>query len=105
MKALDDQKLADNTFVFFTSDNGPEGDGRPRPHPRLDRRAARPEAVDVRGRHPRAGDRPLAGQIKPGTTCDAPVIGSDFFPTVLGAGGREAAGRPRDRRGRRASAS
>ena len=27
MKALDEQKLADTTFVFFTSDNGPEGDG------------------------------------------------------------------------------
>lgn len=27
MKALDEQKLTDSTFVFFTSDNGPEGDG------------------------------------------------------------------------------
>ena len=27
MKSLDEQKLADHTFVFFTSDNGPEGDG------------------------------------------------------------------------------
>jgi arylsulfatase A len=27
MKALDEQKLTDTTFVFFTSDNGPEGDG------------------------------------------------------------------------------
>ena len=27
MQALDEQKLAESTFVFFTSDNGPEGDG------------------------------------------------------------------------------
>src|SRR5262249_3699320 len=27
MKALDEQKLTDTTFVVFTADNGPEGDG------------------------------------------------------------------------------
>ena len=27
MKALDDRGLAGSTFVFFTSDKGPEGDG------------------------------------------------------------------------------
>jgi arylsulfatase A-like enzyme len=27
------------------------------------------------------------GRIKPGTTCDVPVIGSDFFPTALSTAG------------------
>ena len=27
LKALDDLNLAENTFIIFTSDNGPEGDG------------------------------------------------------------------------------
>jgi arylsulfatase A len=31
MRALDEQKLADNTLVVFTSDNGPEGNGTTTP--------------------------------------------------------------------------
>ena len=73
-----------STFVFFTSDNGPEGDGTEGPHPRQHRRASRAEAVDVRGRHPRTGDRPLAGADPAGHDRDVPVIGTDLFPTVLG---------------------
>jgi arylsulfatase A len=83
MKALDDQKLADNTFVFFTSDNGPEGDGTTK--------RTRGSTGGLRGRK-RAmyeggirvpGIARWPNVIRPGTVADAPVIGSDFFPTAL----------------------
>jgi arylsulfatase A len=94
MKALDEQKLADSTFVFFTSDNGPEGDGA--------KGRTRGSTGDLRGRK-RAlyeggirvpGIARWPGQIKPATTRDVPVIGSDLLPTVLGLAG---AGVPGDR--------
>jgi arylsulfatase A len=87
MKALDDQKLADHTFVFFTSDNGPEGDGL--------KGRTRGSTGGLRGRK-RAlyeggirvpGIARWPGRIPAGTTCDVPVIGSDLFPTVLGLAG------------------
>ena len=87
MKALDEQKLTDSTFVFFTSDNGPEGDGV--------KGRARGSTGGLRGRK-RAlyeggirvpGIARWPGRIKPGTTCDVPVIGSDLFPTVLALAG------------------
>jgi arylsulfatase A len=87
MKALDEQKLAEDTFVFFTSDNGPEGDGK--------KGRARGSAGGLRGRKRAVyeggirvpGMARWPGKIKPGTVCDVPVIGSDLFPTVLGLAG------------------
>lgn len=87
MKELDELKLAPNTLVFFTSDNGPEGDG-------LTKRT-RGSTGGLRGRK-RAmyeggirvpGIARWPGRIKPGTTDDRPVIGSDLFPTILTAAG------------------
>jgi arylsulfatase A len=84
MKALGEQKLTDTTFVFFTSDNGPEGDGL--------KNRTRGSTGGLRGRK-RAmyeggirvpGLARWPGQIKPNTTADGPVIGTDLFPTVLG---------------------
>jgi arylsulfatase A len=84
MKALDDQKLMENTFVFFTSDNGPEGPanlkGRTRGSTgglRGRKRSMYEGGIRVPGiaRFPKF--------IKPGHVSDTPVIGSDFFPTVL----------------------
>ncbi|MBA4191763.1 MAG: N-acetylgalactosamine-6-sulfatase [Planctomycetaceae bacterium] len=84
MKALDEQKLADATFVFFTADNGPEGDG--------EKNRTRGSTGGLRGRK-RAlyeggirvpGIARWPGHVKPGTTADGPVIGSDLLPTVLG---------------------
>ncbi len=94
MKALDEQKLTDSTFVFFTSDNGPEGDGI--------KGRARGSAGGLRGRK-RAlyeggirepGIARWPGKIRPGTTCDVPIIGSDLFPTMLGLAGAKV---PQDR--------
>ncbi|MBX6313625.1 MAG: sulfatase-like hydrolase/transferase [Isosphaeraceae bacterium] len=94
MKALDDEELADTTFVYFTSDNGPEGDGL--------KGRTRGSTGGLRGRKRSMyeggirvpGIARWPGHIAPGTTCDEPVIGSDLFPTVLGLAGVEA---PADR--------
>jgi arylsulfatase A len=83
MKALDDQKLSDTTFVFFTSDNGPEGDGV--------KGRSRGSTGGLRGRKRSVyeggirvpGIARWPGRIPPGTTSDVPIIGSDLFPTVL----------------------
>ncbi len=90
MKSLDSQKLTDNTFVFFTADNGPEG-------PEVLKGRNRGSSGGLRGRKRAmyeggirvAGMARWPGHIKPGSTSDVPVIGSDFFPTALGLAGRK----------------
>lgn len=94
MQALDEQKLTDSTFVFFTSDNGPEGDGIKSP--------GRGSSGGLRGRKRDVHEGGIRvpglarwpGKIKPGSTVDVPVIGSDVFPTMLGIAGVEV---PKDR--------
>jgi arylsulfatase A len=87
MKALDRQGLTDTTFVFFTADNGPEGDGL--------KGRTRGSAGGLHGRKRDVyeggirvpGIARWPGKIRPATTCDAPVIGSDLFPTLLRVAG------------------
>ncbi len=94
MKTLDEQKLADSTFVFFTSDNGPEGDGIKSP--------GRGSSGGLRGRKRDVHEGGIRvpglarwpGKIQAGTTSEVPVIGSDVFPTMLGLAGVEV---PKDR--------
>jgi arylsulfatase A len=82
-RSLDELKLTDNTFVFFTSDNGPEGDGVKSP--------GRGSSGGLRGRKRDLHEGGIRvpgiarwpGKIPAGTTCNAPVIGSDLFPTAL----------------------
>ena len=89
MKALDELGVADDTLVFFTSDNGPEGEG--------DKGPGRGLAGPLRGRkrsmyeggHRVPGIVRWPGKVEPGATSDLPVIGSDFFPTALAAAGVE----------------
>jgi arylsulfatase A len=87
MKALDEQKLADSTAVFFTSDNGPEGDGmKGRTRGSTGGLRSRKRALYEGGiRVPGIARWP--GHIKAGTTCDVPVIGTDLFPTILAIAG------------------
>jgi arylsulfatase A len=87
MSALDEQGLTDTTFVVFTSDNGPEGDGvTGRTRGATGGLRGRKRALYEGGiRVPGIARWP--GRIKPGTTCDVPVIGSDLFPTLLGIAG------------------
>lgn len=85
MTALDQQRIADNTFVFFTSDNGPEGDGIKSP--------GRGSSGGLRGRKRdlheggirEPGIARWPNRIKANTTCETPIIGSDVFPTMLAA--------------------
>ena len=84
MKALEEMKLSDNTFVFFTSDNGPEGNGmkgRTRGSTgglRERKRSSHEGGIRVPGiaRWP--------GKIPAGVENKAPIIGSDLFSTILG---------------------
>jgi len=89
MKTLADLQLVDSTLVFFSSDNGPEGDGSKGP--------GRGLAGELRGRkrsmyeggHRVPGIVRWPGKIAAGTESGVPVIGSDFFPTTLAAAGIE----------------
>ena len=83
MKGLDELGLRKNTIVFFTSDNGPEGNGL--------KGRTRGSTGGLRGRKRDdheggirvAGLVRWPGHIKPGTVSDTPVIGSDIFSTAL----------------------
>lgn len=87
MKALDDQKLTDTTFVAFTSDNGPEGDGT--------KNRTRGSTGGLRGRKRALYEGGISvpgifrwpGHIPAGKTTDVPIVGSDLFPTVLALSG------------------
>ena len=91
VKALGELKLEESTFLFFTSDNGPEGDGIKSP--------GRGSTGGLRGRKRdlhEGGIRVPAivrwpGKIPANSTLDVPVIGSDVLPTVLAVTGANAA--------------
>ena len=97
MKALDDLKLADNTVLIFTSDNGGVGGYV---------REGIKKAGDITDNTPlRSGKGSLyeggtrdpfivrwPGVIRPGSACDVPTIHVDIFPTML-----ELAGAPQPR--------
>lgn len=83
MQALDDAKLRDNTFVMFTSDNGPAITPH-HPHgsagPLRDKKGSLYEGgIRVPGivRWP--------SQTKPGSVSDEPVCGVDVLPTLCAA--------------------
>jgi len=87
MKGLEETGEADNTIVFVTADNGPEGDGETK------RNCG--STGGLRGRKRwlyEGGIREQfmvrwPGHIRPGSTCDQPVIGSDIFTTVCEVAG------------------
>lgn len=87
MKVLDEEGLREDTLVFFTSDNGPEGDGVKSP--------GRGSQGDLRGRKRDIHEGGIRvpglarwpGKIPAGSLCDVPVIGSDLFPTLVKLGG------------------
>ncbi len=82
MHALDELQLAQDTFVMFTADNGPEGDGVKTP--------GRGSTGGLRGRKRAVyeGGIRVPGivrwpdHVKAGGLSAVPVVGSDIFPTV-----------------------
>jgi arylsulfatase A-like enzyme len=84
---LDELKLTENTVVIFTSDNG--GVGGYREIGIKDKEITHNAPLKAgKGTLYEGGIRvPMTarwpGRIKPGSTCDTPVISIDFYPTIL----------------------
>jgi arylsulfatase A len=82
MSAVEEMGFRDNTFVIYTADNGPEGDG--------DKGRTRGSTGGLRGRkrHSHEGGIRVPGivrwpgKIQAGSTSELPVIGTDIFATV-----------------------
>jgi len=77
MDKLDELELTDNTVVFFFSDNG----GYVGATSNYPLRGFKGTFYEGGIREPMLVRWP--GVVKPGTTCDTPVISTDFFPTIL----------------------
>ncbi|NND98070.1 MAG: sulfatase [Pirellulaceae bacterium] len=81
LDTLDDLSLTDDTIVCFTSDNGGLSTSEGSPTSNLPLRGGKGwlyeggirEAFIIRA----------PGVTKPNTTCDTPVMSTDFFPTLL----------------------
>lgn len=87
MQAVDRLKLRENTFIIFTSDNGPAKTGF---HPNGSAGLLR----DKKGYIPDGGIRVPGiirwpGHTKPGTVSDVPIIGTDILPTFCAIAGVE----------------
>ena len=100
LDALEERKVADNTLVFFTSDNGPETLKR---YPKGTRSHGSPGALRGMKLHLYEGGirvpgiARLPGRIRAGSECSEPVCGVDFLPTAVElAGATPPAGRPLD---------
>ena len=91
LDAIDEQGLADNTYVFFTADNGgrgtvPGGDPSAAP-PNTPLKGAK-HSLDEGGlRVPFLARGP---GIMPGLQCETPVVGYDFLPTFYDLAGGQA---------------
>lgn len=95
MRALDEMKLAEETFVMFTSDNGPEtlrryagakySHGSPGPF-----RGMKLHLYEGGIRVP--GIIRWPGHTKPGQVCGEPVNGTDILPTFCEIAGVEVPG-------------
>jgi len=87
MKALDELDETENTFVIFTSDNGPEGNGK------KGRTRGSTGGLRERKRSSHEGGIRVPGiirwpgQVPAGTTNRTPIIGSDVFSTMLAIAG------------------
>ncbi|MGH9159255.1 MAG: sulfatase, partial [Vicinamibacteraceae bacterium] len=84
LEALDARKLAENTVVFFVSDNGglsTLGGDRVGPTSNLPLRAGKGWLYEGGIRVPMIVRAP--GVTEPGRWSDTPVMSMDFFPTVL----------------------
>ena len=83
LDVLNELGLAENTLVLFSSDNG----GVWQTSRQWPLRAGKGAYYEGGIREPLFVRWP--GKIKPGSRCDVPVSGIDFFPTLLAASGVE----------------
>ena len=82
---LDALGLAENTLVFFTSDNGGLSTAESAPTSNLPLRAGKGWVYEGGIREPWIIRLP--GAAHPGTTSAVPIISTDIFPTALAAAG------------------
>lgn len=88
LKTLDELKIADNTIVIFTSDNGGVSSGDAFSTCNLPLRGGKGRQWEGGIREPYYIKAP--GITKPGSTSDTPVTGTDFYPTLLELAGLDA---------------
>lgn len=81
LNALEEQGLSDNTIVIFTSDNGGVSAGDSFSTSNLPLRGGKGYQFEGGLREPYFIKVP--GLTKGGDKCDTPVIGTDFYPTIL----------------------
>jgi arylsulfatase A-like enzyme len=81
LDALDEHGLADNTIVCFTSDNGGVSSGDSFPSSMLPLRGGKGRQWEGGIREPFHVRYPAA--VQAGSTCDVPVSGIDYYPTLL----------------------
>ncbi len=81
MRKLDDLGIADNTIIFFMSDNGGLATAEGQPTCNLPLRGGKGWLYEGGIREPMLVKWP--GVVKPGSTRDDPVTSTDFYPTML----------------------
>lgn len=84
--ALEKNGLTEKTIVVFMSDNGGLSTAEGSPTSNLPLRGGKGWPYEGGVREPMIVVAP--GVTKPGTTCDAPVISTDFYPTLLQLAGQ-----------------
>lgn len=81
LDALDDMHLTEKTVVIFMSDNGGLSTSEGHPTSNFPLRAGKGWLYEGGVRVPYIIKWP--GFTKPGSSCDVPVISTDFYPTIL----------------------
>ncbi|MEI6536242.1 MAG: sulfatase, partial [Verrucomicrobiaceae bacterium] len=87
LDAVEKNGLAEKTVVVFMSDNGGLSTAEGHPTSNLPLRAGKGWPYEGGVREPLIVCAP--GVTKPGSTCDVPVISTDFYPTLLQLAGLE----------------
>ncbi|HNR35095.1 MAG TPA: sulfatase [Candidatus Hydrogenedentes bacterium] len=85
LNALDELGIADNTIVFFMSDNGGLSTAEGHATSNLPLRGGKGWLYEGGIREPMIVKWP--GVAQPGTVCGEPVISTDFYPTMLDMAG------------------
>ncbi len=88
LTGLKEMKLADNTVIFFMSDNGGLSTSEGHPTSNLPLRAGKGWLYEGGIREPMLISWP--GVTEPESICREPVISTDFYPTILEVAGLKA---------------